>query len=323
MMLEHRPLSIGEIFDRAVQLYRSHFLVFLGIGLLPITIHHSLLLAGDAVARHLGHTGVRSTLIATFLPLLARLVDVGLTGVSLAAVNRAVYGVYLGDRPNIAASYSQVKPSWMHFIRLRLQAMVYAWGPVLAGAIVLGFALGLIGVILPGHHSQALGFVVIFIGLAGLAIGLCWGIRYAFCVPASISENLNIRDSLQRSVTLTGNGRGRISVMVLMYFVIAFSLSYALDVPFRLLGIVPWNPGGSGSLLAAVLVRLSSFLVNSLMAPLYGIAITLFYYDERIRKEGLDIEWMMERANLSPEIAPLPPPASPTVATMPSSIAIG
>jgi hypothetical protein len=29
------------------------------------------------------------------------------------------------------------------------------------------------------------------------------------------------------------------------------------------------------------------------------IASVLFYYDQRIRKEGFDIEWMMQRAGLA------------------------
>jgi hypothetical protein len=28
--------------------------------------------------------------------------------------------------------------------------------------------------------------------------------------------------------------------------------------------------------------------------------LTLFYYDQRIRKEGFDIEWMMQAAGLAP-----------------------
>jgi hypothetical protein len=35
------------------------------------------------------------------------------------------------------------------------------------------------------------------------------------------------------------------------------------------------------------------------LRPVYGIALVLFYYDQRIRKEGYDIEWMMEQAGLT------------------------
>jgi hypothetical protein len=44
--------------------------------------------------------------------------------------------------------------------------------------------------------------------------------------------------------------------------------------------------------------------------PIYSIALTLFYYDQRIRKEGYDVEWLMEQAALTPD-AVLPGAISP------------
>ena len=37
------------------------------------------------------------------------------------------------------------------------------------------------------------------------------------------------------------------------------------------------------------------------LAPISAISIpsVLFYYDQRIRKEGFDIEWMMQQAGLT------------------------
>jgi len=49
-----------------------------------------------------------------------------------------------------------------------------------------------------------------------------------------------------------------------------------------------------------VMNRVSSVLV----APLLPIAVTLFYYDQRIRLEGYDIERMMTAAGLNPTAPP-------------------
>jgi hypothetical protein len=38
--------------------------------------------------------------------------------------------------------------------------------------------------------------------------------------------------------------------------------------------------------------------------PIYSIALTLFYYDQRIRKEGYDIEWLMQQAAMTPGVNP-------------------
>ncbi len=40
------------------------------------------------------------------------------------------------------------------------------------------------------------------------------------------------------------------------------------------------------------------FAVQALTKPVYGIAL-IFYFDKRIRKEGFDIEWMMQPAGMS------------------------
>jgi hypothetical protein len=48
------------------------------------------------------------------------------------------------------------------------------------------------------------------------------------------------------------------------------------------------------------------FLIQALTRPIYGIAQMLFYYDQRIRQEAFDIEWMMLRAGLVVPPEPLP-----------------
>jgi hypothetical protein len=60
------------------------------------------------------------------------------------------------------------------------------------------------------------------------------------------------------------------------------------------------------SLVMAFIVYGGSFAVQALTRPIYGIALILFYYDQRIRQEAFDIEWMMLRAGLV-----VPSPAQP------------
>jgi hypothetical protein len=53
------------------------------------------------------------------------------------------------------------------------------------------------------------------------------------------------------------------------------------------------------------------FVAGTLIWPVGAIAVCLFYFDERVRREGFDIEWMMRK--LAPtqlggaQIAPPPP----------------
>jgi hypothetical protein len=40
-----------------------------------------------------------------------------------------------------------------------------------------------------------------------------------------------------------------------------------------------------------------SALSSALIKPIYSIGLTLFYYDARVRKEGFDLERMLERSS--------------------------
>jgi hypothetical protein len=66
----------------------------------------------------------------------------------------------------------------------------------------------------------------------------------------------------------------------------------------------------AASVVMMLVIYGASFAVQALVKPVYGIALTLFYYDQRIRNEGFDIEWMMMQAGLvpAPQTAPTPAP---------------
>jgi len=62
-----------------------------------------------------------------------------------------------------------------------------------------------------------------------------------------------------------------------------------------------------GQQLAPGLLALSQvigFFTNCFLGPIWAAGITLFYYDQRVRKEGYDIEWMMQAAGLTATSAP-------------------
>ena len=70
-----------------------------------------------------------------------------------------------------------------------------------------------------------------------------------------------------------------------------------------------------------VLQQLVAFCTNAFVGPIYATGFTLFYYDQRVRKEGFDIEWMMQAAGLNPAAQILSPEAAhdavPSVAVPP------
>lgn len=68
---------------------------------------------------------------------------------------------------------------------------------------------------------------------------------------------------------------------------------------------------GAIPLWMSVLQQILAFLTNTFVGPIYATGFTLFYFDQRVRKEGFDIEHMMEAAGMvaSPALSEKPPSA--------------
>jgi hypothetical protein len=112
---------------------------------------------------------------------------------------------------------------------------------------------------------------------------------------------------LRRSWVLSRRSRARIIFAWLA--VVAAGLfgsllaRWAVYFAFRLSGS-NWSMWRGFPLFPACSLLASAF-VSMLIGPVYPIATTLFYYDQRIRHEGYDIEMMMEEAGMR---APSTPP---------------
>ena len=52
--------------------------------------------------------------------------------------------------------------------------------------------------------------------------------------------------------------------------------------------------------ISAGVIILAIAVVATAIGPFYPIAVTLIYYDQRIRREGYDIELMMNAAGMNP-----------------------
>jgi hypothetical protein len=110
---------------------------------------------------------------------------------------------------------------------------------------------------------------------------------------------------LKRSIELSKGARGRVFVLGLLVGAVRLILGVVLGFPF--IAFAFKHPGHALPIGLMAMQQLAAFVVNTLIGPIYATGLTLFYYDQRIRKEGYDIEWMMQAAGLTPQ-AELPAP---------------
>jgi hypothetical protein len=135
--LDLQPMSVGDILDRTVRLYRRHFLHTLGIVSLPYLV---LLPAGAVLGFVIGVQGgwrvLRNPAVTAgiFFVVLAA---VWLYFVSMGALARSVSERYLGGTPTIRTAYAPVLRRSLSLIWAYLLASLVGGGVLALGGILL------------------------------------------------------------------------------------------------------------------------------------------------------------------------------------------
>jgi hypothetical protein len=323
-----RPMNLGEILDGTAALYRTHFLLFTGISsifagaMLAIDLLYlrSLILLGypDLTAHWQWGTAAAAVVEALAILLLA--------GLSIVAINRAVAWVYLDQPATVRAAAKSVLPRARRYLWLMTVVAFRAWAP-LAALYVAFFAIVLSSMphgfmTNPGAVPQApqnpAALAIALVGILVLAplmllagvYGVWMSLRYSLAIPSCVVEDLTAKQAIQRSIHLSESSRGRIFVLGLLVYAVRLILGLVFGFPVIVLAIK--HLGQPLPIGWMVFGQLGVFFSNTLIGPIYSIGLTLFYYDQRIRKEGYDIEWMMQAAGLLPQQAGAEPAGSPT-----------
>ena len=311
-----RPLNLGEILDRTVQLYRHNFWLFVGTGALPvlaalvlaIPAAGLLLIPGIASGSIVDPAAiVRGVALGTtmliFLP-----VYIAAFTFSIAALTEATVSVERGQKLTIRAALGSAWPRfWKYFWFLLLQIGVVGIAPV-------GVATALIGSLVfsmtrPGvgtATSFALGFLVFLVGAAAIGAVIWLALSLAMGMAVCVVEKKTAWESMVRAWRLSQGTRGRIFVLYLLIVALSMAVSMASYLLAATAGAAAAFAGhGSTVAIVATVVAGVLYIVVSLsaqlaLAPVPWIALVLFYYDQRVRKEGYDIEWMMQQAGLAP-----------------------
>jgi hypothetical protein len=325
-----RPLTLAEILDRTAQLYRSRFLVFFGVSTIPAGIIFVFAAGIFAFIAWMGSNSrnggsVADVFVWVFLSLLAILVlPIALAASALgeAAMSDASARLFMGDPITIRSSYKNVwKRGWRYLGLYTLQ------GLVIVGAPVFVFFCGMFAMIAgkvsgfsDNDRSPLFGglLFLLFVILAAFAVWML--LRFCLAFPACVVEQTTAWTALKRGVRLSHGTRGRILVLFILGLVLNWMLTWA--VTFIVVIAVAMIPSLQGQKHAQTVGMImifslygSYFAVKALIKPIYGIAQTLFYFDQRIRKEAFDIEWLMQQAGMGMT----PPPPVPSLPRLQST----
>ena len=313
-----RPMSLGEILDRTAQLYRANFVLFAGIfavyagvglvvGLLMIGFNE--LLRAEHAAR--AFLWLRLTSMG-----LEWLIMVLVAGASVAAICRAVAWVHLGEPATIRGAYASILPRLGRYLWLMTITFSVVYLPItliyigyIGSLAYFGRGLGARAARLAPRASAdphalmlvaVISIVFVLLLIPAIVYTVLMALRYALALPACVLEDIKAWPSIKRGIALSKGARGRILVLALLIFaiklgVVSVSQLFVFIAAFRHHGQL--GPG------VLAISQVIGFFTNTFLGPIYATGITLFYYDQRVRKEGYDIEWMMAAAGLT-----VPPP---------------
>jgi hypothetical protein len=271
--LELRPMGIGDILDRTFRLYRSHFMPFFLVMLIVQSIAYVGTLAWQlsfwtqmpAAGQSAAPPGPAFFgAFALIIPVM--IVTFVLNQVGIGALTAAVSSAFLHQEVSIRKA--------LQTVRSKLGRLV---GATLLNSLIIG--LGFMLCIIPGIY---------------------FSLWYLLVSQVVIIESLRPVAALRRSKELmrVKTDRGfahhnytKAALILLIMFALGAVIGGIVSVPFAIAQAIsgahhapsPYEPL---QLLQGVL----TMVVQAGVAPVGLIAMILFYYDIRIRKEGFDLE---------------------------------
>ncbi|AJE40972.1 glycerophosphoryl diester phosphodiesterase membrane domain-containing protein [Streptomyces nodosus] len=293
-----RPLGLGEILDGAISTMRVYWRQVFGLTLtvavatqvLVILFQKVLLDDGvttvtsfdgsDAAFRELAAT-IRTVMVGSVLVGLVSLLGTLVTTALLTTItSRAV----LGRPVTTGEAWREARPQLFRLLGLTLLL------PLISIAIVAVCALPGLVVMLAGQTESG-GGLALFGVLVGLPLSLWISIRLSLASPALMLEKQTVRKAMGRSVKLVRGSWWRTFGIQVLAQIIAFFLSMVVAIPFTLIsGVLDAGGRGGPGWTFLIITGIGSVIGRILSFPFTAGVIVLLYIDQRIRREGLDLD---------------------------------
>ncbi|QWF79140.1 hypothetical protein [Amycolatopsis sp. CA-230715] len=284
-----RPLAVGEILDGSITTIRRHAASVLGVSAAVAVVSallslaselwvlddlNSIIAPGPAATRAEIERQAMEALPKALGSLGISAVITMLTQTFLAGFLTVVLGKAVLGRPvTFAEAMAEAKPRWLPLLGLTLVYSVLVAVPFAVGFLLVGL-LGASG--------------VIFL-LAAIPLSVFLYVRYSLATPALILEQGKIGTSLTRSARLVTGMWARVFGILLLVMLIGVVISLLVNTVFTLI---------SGNSLSATAVTTSAIVFSAVgqviaqtfVTPFTAGATALLYIDQRMRREGMDLE---------------------------------
>jgi len=268
-------MTVGDILDRSIQLYRSNFLKFIGIILLvkgPYLIFEEIL-TRLMVPYTPEMDSAQMTISLAIIMWLLELLIVG--PILIAAMTMAISDRFLDRDVGVTEAYRKILRRFFPLLgTILLTGTIIS--VVLLACVFLGSSMVAVGV--------QPGIIIVMVGV--ILAGVLW-IWFAFIAQTVVIEGEGGISAMKRSKYLVKGYFLRAFALIILIFIavalISGITSYGIQRAFLFLGQYRIH-----------LAKGASNVLSVLLEPFRIAAMTLLYYDFRIRKEGFDLEIMAE-----------------------------
>lgn len=267
-----RPRSAIEIVDAAVSLYRDNFKTMAIIGLAAAAPFVVLVILGFGTLSRMSNLSAFASHPMAMIP-----------GMMAVGVVMLLWFAVIDGAMTFAASeaYHGRAPTPADAIRGAFgKGLSLVAGNLIRMLIVFGIAAVAAGVIfITGGDNPVVAFVV---GLAVFVLAIHLLARTFAITSAIVIENASATDGVQRSFFLSKDATLRIVGVAMLCLVIYwFAQLISMMLVQGVVQFVLKNPT-----VTAVIGNVAGMVVY----PFLNIAIMVLYYDQRVRKEGYDLD---------------------------------
>lgn len=296
-----RPMTVGDILDQAIRLYRKNFVTLVGIvaivsvPLLLINVVAALFLLQNSPFNQ-GVSGESFSspdplpFVAWILVTIITAIVGAVAGVfEIAALAVVVSERYLGNATTIRQAYGRVLKRWLSLFMVIIIIGLIDFA-LFTFLLLPTFGFGLLGAGLGGPNLggalAAFGILCACLGFIPALLALIYlNIHWLFAIQAIVLENQNSTGGMRRSWRLV---RGSFWRVLGIAFIISIIVLFFTLGPTYLFAVV--SLAFPSVVLSTVVNTIVTTTLQILISPIQLAALTLLYYDLRIRKEGFDIQ---------------------------------
>ena len=288
-----RPRSAIEIVDTAFTIWRRNIgqMTIIGIAAtLPLIL--ALMLGFGSLFAGFGNRFDEAKLIAMIPMMMVFIVVVVLwMAVVDGAMTLAAGDAYHGREVSAASALRGAVSKGGTLVLSNILRMLTIFAVVVVGGVVVALL------------GQANGGVAVLLMIVLGVVSILLFARLFATTNAVVFENSGASESLSRSFALSKDSAWRIFGVILLAYIVLVVAQIAIGMTVQVVF--------SMILKSPIIAGIVGNVIGALLYPFLSIALMVLYFDQRIRKEGYDLDVMSSGIPTPPSPVTPPPDSAP------------